>query len=208
MNALTFKTPVKLVFYLVFGGLMGVAVSFALRIFSNRNKLIFQLRSELEKDLSALIKRGEDDGLEFKSSYRYDYRLEKVNKALENVIIKTIAGFLNAQGGSLLIGVADDGRILGLDPDYNTLHRKDQDGFTQLLMSAIADKLGTPACRLIRILFHRQNEMDVCRVIVLPSPFPIYMKEEDQSRFYIRTASGTREMDIQEAISFIKAKWG
>jgi hypothetical protein len=45
-------------------------------------------------------------------------------------------------------------------------------------------------------------------VIILPSPIPIYAKEENQSHFYIRTASGTREMDLQEAITFIKAKWG
>ena len=131
-----------------------------------------------------------------------------MNKALEGVILKTIAGFANTQGGSLLIGVADDGSILGLDEDYKTLNRKDQDGFTQLLMSAVADKLGTPTCRLVRILFHRQENKEVCRVIVLPSPIPIYAKEENQSRFYIRTASGTREMDIQEAITFIKTKWG
>jgi len=115
---------------------------------------------------------------------------------------------MNAQGGSLLIVVADDGKILGLEADYNTLHRKDQDGFTQLLMTAIADKLGTPACRLVRILFFRQDDKEVCRLIVLPSPFPIYAKEDEHSKFYIRTASGTREMEIQQAISFIKAKWG
>jgi len=207
MDAITMKTPVKFIFYLVFGGLMGGVFSLAVSLFSSRNNLIFQLQSELEKDLSALIVRGEDDGLEFKSSYRFDYRQQKANKALESVIIKTIAGFMNAQGGSLLIGVADDGSIVGLEADYNTLNRKDQDGYTQLLMSAIADKLGTPACRLVRILFHRQNDKEVCRLIIFPSPIPIYAKEDNQSRFYIRTGSGTREMDIQEAIAFIKAKW-
>jgi hypothetical protein len=207
-DAITLRTPVKLIFYLIFGGLMGALVSFVWFRLNQREKLIIQLKDELEKDLSALIRRGEDDGLEFKSSYRYDYRQEKVNKALESVIIKTIAGFANAQGGSLLIGVADDGTILGLQNDYNTLNRKDQDGFTQLLMTSIADKLGTPTCRLVRVLFHQQENKEVCRVIILPSPIPIYAKEENQSHFYIRTASGTREMDLQEAITFIKAKWG
>jgi hypothetical protein len=69
---------------------------------------------------------------------------------------------MNAQGGSLLIGVADDGNIVGLDNDYQTLQRKDSDGYTQALMSTVADKLGTPACRLLRILFHRQDGKEVC----------------------------------------------
>jgi hypothetical protein len=207
-RALTLQTPVKFFFYLLFGGIMGVISVLLMSVFSRRNKLIDQLRSELEKDLAALISKGEDDDLEFKSSYRYDYRQQKVNKALESVIIKTLAGFMNTQGGSLLIGVADDGSVLGLEADYNTLNRKDSDGYTQLLMSAISEKIGTPACKLVKILFHIHEGKEVCRVIILPSPLPVYTKEDNQSRFYVRTGSGTREMDIQEAITFIKAKWG
>ncbi len=207
-RAITLQTPIKFFFYLVFGGLMGVISALLMTVFSKRNKLIDQLRSELDKNLTALISKGEDDDLEFKSSYRYDYRQQKVNKVLENVIIKTIAGFMNSRGGSLLIGVADDGSIIGLEADYNTLSRKDSDGYTQLLMSAIADKMGTPACKLVKILFHTHEEKEVCRIIVLPSPMPVYAKDDNQARFYLRTGSGTRELDIQEAITFIKAKWG
>jgi len=207
-RALTLQSPIKFFFYLIFGGLMGVISALLISVFGKRKNLILQLSEELDKNLSALIAKGESDNLEFKSSFRYDYRQQKVNKALESVIIKTIAGFMNTQGGSLLIGVADDGSILGLDEDYKTLNRKDNDGFTQLLMSSIADKLGTPACRLVRLLFHKHEEKEVCRLIVLPSPIPVYATEEKQPHFYIRTASGTREMDIQEAIVFIKAKWG
>ena len=206
-RALTLQTPVKFFFYLLFGGFMGVISVLLMSIFRKRNKLIDQLRRELDKNLSALIAKGESDDLEFKSSFRYDYRQQKVNKALESVVIKTLAGFMNTQGGSLLIGVADDGSIVGLEADYNTLSRKDNDGYTQLLMSSIADKIGTPACKLVKILFHIHEGKEVCRIIVLPSPMPVYAREDNDPRFYIRTGSGTREMDIQEAIAFIKSKW-
>jgi len=36
---------------------------------------------------------------------------------------------MNGEGGSLIIGVADDGEILGLKADYNILRKKDRDGF-------------------------------------------------------------------------------
>ncbi len=206
-RALTLQTPIKFFFYLLFGGLMGVISVLLMSIFRKRNKLIDQLRRELDKNLSAIIAKGESDDLEFKSSFRYDYRQQKVNKALESVVIKTLAGFMNTQGGSLLIGVADDGNIVGLEADYNTLNRKDSDGYTQLLMSSIADKIGTPACKLVKILFHIHDGKEVCRIIVLPSPMPVYAREDNEPRFYIRTGSGTREMDIQEAIAFIKSKW-
>ena len=101
-RSLTLQTPVKFFFYLIFGGLMGVISVLLMSVFNRRNKLIDQLRSELDKNLTALILKGESDDLEFKSSFRYDYRQQKVNKALETVIIKTLAGFMNTQGGSLL----------------------------------------------------------------------------------------------------------
>lgn len=207
IRAITFQTPVKFVFYLVFGGLMGGVSLISLLAYKKRNSVILQLRDELGKSLSALIKNGEDENLEFKSSFRYDYKLLKVNKALENVILKTLAGFMNTRGGSLLIGVADDGEILGLENDYRTLHRKDADGFTQLITSTISEKMGTPACRLVRILFHQHEGREVCRIIILPSPIPVYVTEDRQARFYIRTASGTREMDVQEALTFIRERW-
>ena len=207
-KALLLQTPSKLFLYLALGGIVGAISYFLISHLNRRNSLILHLERELRRDLDALIRRGEDDGLEFKSSFRYDYRLQKVNKALEAVIMKTLAGFMNAQGGSLLIGVADDGSIVGLENDFQTLSRKDGDGYTQALMSTVADKLGTPACRLLRILFHQEDGKEVCRVIILPSPVPVYAKEDKQSKFYIRTGSGTREMDLQEAVAFIKTKWG
>ena len=112
---------------------MGMSSYFLMSLFRQRDAIILQLERELGKDLNTLIRRGEDDSLEFKSSFRYDYRLQKVNKALEAVIMKTLAGFMNTQGGTLLIGVADDGSILGLENDFHTLSRKDSDGYTQCL---------------------------------------------------------------------------
>lgn len=208
LKAITLQTPVKFFFYLFFGGIMGCVSLISLISYKKRNRLIFQLQNELDKDLIALIDHGEDDNLEFKSSFRYDYRQQKPNKALETVITKSIAGFMNTRGGSLLIGVSDDGSVLGLEPDYHTLNKKNSDGYTQLLMSTITEKMGTPACRLVRILFHKHEDKEVCRIIIIPSPVPVYVNDANQSRFYIRTGSGTREMDVQEAITFIKAKWG
>ena len=187
---------------------MGVVSYLLMSLFHRRNALIVQLEQELGKDLAALIRRGEDDHLEFKSSFRYDYRLQKVNKALEAVVVKTLAGFMNTQGGTLLIGVGDDGGIVGLECDFQTLQCKRQRRLHAVLTSTAADRLGTPACRLLRILFHRQDGKQVCRIIVLPSPVPVYAKEDKHSKFYIRTASGTREMDLQEAVSYIKTQWG
>jgi hypothetical protein len=65
--------------------------------------------------LEDLIAEGESDELEFKSSLRWDYREERINKKLEEVIVKSVAAFANGEGGALLIGISDEGEVLGLE---------------------------------------------------------------------------------------------
>ena len=169
--------------------------------------VILQLREELDRDLNSIIAQGESETLEFKSSFRYDLRQQKVNKALEGVIMKTLAGMMNSEGGTLLIGVDDEGKILGLTLDYQTLKRQDADGFEQALNNSIASNLGTPACEWVKIFFHQHEGKEVCRIRVIPAPQPVYAKEGNDSKFYLRTGSGTRALTLQEAIEFIQQKW-
>ena len=84
-KALLLQTPGKLFLYLALGGIVGAISYLLISLLNRRNSLIVQLERELRKDLDALIRRGEDDSLEFKSSFRYDYRLQKVNKALKQL---------------------------------------------------------------------------------------------------------------------------
>jgi hypothetical protein len=67
-----------------------------------------------------MISEGESDEVEFKGSLRWDFKQEIVSKKLEEVIVKSVAAFANAQGGTLLIGVDDEGTILGLERDYRS----------------------------------------------------------------------------------------
>jgi hypothetical protein len=72
--------------------------------------------------ITDLIQEGESDELEFKSSLRWDYKQGKVNKELEGVIVKTVSAFANSDGGTLLIGVDDDGNALGIEKDLLSLN--------------------------------------------------------------------------------------
>ncbi len=65
-----------------------------------------------------LLARGEDAHLEYRSTFRWDLRAAAVSKVMETAVLKTVAAFLNSrEGGTLLVGVADDGRVLGLESD-------------------------------------------------------------------------------------------
>jgi len=51
----------------------------------------------LMKNIASVLTQGESNTLEFKSSARWDYHQTKHNKALEMVVAKTLAGFLNSE---------------------------------------------------------------------------------------------------------------
>ncbi|HZK40198.1 MAG TPA: ATP-binding protein [Atribacterota bacterium] len=74
----------------------------------------------MNNDVSELIHQGENLNTEFKRSLRWDIKLNKVNKDLEKAVMRIICGFMNVEGGILLIGVGDDGIIEGLESDYKT----------------------------------------------------------------------------------------
>src|SRR5262249_40672691 len=67
--------------------------------------------------LASRIKHGETATLEFKSSLRWNIKAQKNDKEIENAVLKTIVAFCNTNGGELLIGVADDQTIIGIDHD-------------------------------------------------------------------------------------------
>lgn len=192
--------------FAVLGGVPGLGSGLYSKALLSQQKQVTQLEQELDRTLTSLIEAGEGPNVEFKSSMRWDYKQNKRNKVLEMVIVKTICGFLNSNGGSLLIGVSDTGEVLGLDKDFATLKRKDADGFEQMLMGMIRVRLGGDSCTLLHILFHTIDNKEVCRVLVESSPLPVYLKEGNSSHYYVRTGSSTRELDVQEALAHIKRR--
>ena len=105
--------------------------------------------------IAEVAKRGESDSLEFKSSARWNMRAGKRDDAMETVIAKTVAAFMNSGGGTLLIGVDDDGRLIGLGPDYATLKTPDADRFELWIRDLWGQRLGTNAAALPLLDFRR-----------------------------------------------------
>ncbi len=207
-SSLAGKTPKKTLFLAQVGAFFGLVIAFIYEMLHRRLQRINRLSSELSVDLQSLIRQGEGPLLEFKSSFRWDMEQERVNRALETVILKTIAGYLNSStGGTLLIGVADNGKIIGLEKDYQSLKRSDQDGYEQAIISAISTQLGADLCQFVKFLFHVIEGKHVCRLIILASPRPVFFNQGKTPYFYLRTGGGTRDLNIQEAIEFIAHRW-
>jgi hypothetical protein len=199
--------PKKTVFYAIAGMVLSLSAAGVFSSLAERQREIARLSSALEGDLRVLIAKGESADLEFKSTFRWDLKENKVNRALEAVVLKTLAGYMNGNGGTLLIGVADNGSIVGLEDDYKTLKKPDRDGFEQALMTAVATQLGGDACHSVQTMFHSVEQKDVCRVITAPAHRPVYLRAGETPKLYVRTGVSTRELNVQEAVNYMDARW-
>jgi hypothetical protein len=158
--------------------------------------------------LDDLIDMGEGETIEFKSSLRWDIQNNKVNKDLEKVIVKAVVGFMNNKGGTLLIGVGDDGQIFGIENDLKTLKRKNLDGFQQAIISLISDYLGTEFTKYTHIDFEEKEETTVCKIKLERAPQPVFFKSSGGfAEFHIRAGNTTRLLDSRETHEYIQMHW-
>ena len=160
-----------------------------------------------DPEILSLIEQGESADLEFKSTVRWDLREGKKSPELESVIRHAVAAFLNAHGGTLLIGVGDDGSIIGLEPDYRTFKKPDRDGFELFLTELLLGTMGKDLATSIRITFHEVDGKDVCRLTIAAGPRPVFLKEGNDDAFYLRAGNSTRRLSTREAVEYCKTRW-
>ncbi len=159
-------------------------------------------------DIVDLIQQGEGERIEFKSSIRYDYKLKAINKdALGLAIAKTIAGFMNRDGGTLVIGVSDDGRILGIEKDFETLTKNNVDGFQLTLKEIVKNYMGVDCLGYLHLQFENLEDHVVCVVFIDSSSKPVYLKNGNDSEFYVRMLNATQKLSLPETVNYIHSRW-
>ena len=95
-----------------------------------------------EPEVLTLIEGGESAVVEFKSTARRNLYTEADDQAITWAVVKTIAAFMNTHGGTLLIGVDDQGRPVGIEVDYPLVKGRNRDGWELWLTTAIKNTLG------------------------------------------------------------------
>ncbi len=158
------------------------------------------------RPIAELIKAGESDSVEFKSTFQWDVYQNKKNKNLQHAVLKTVAAFLNSEGGTLLIGVQDDGSIFGLARDLSLLSKKSLDQFEQTLMNLISDRIGASFVQFVKVRFKTIDDQYVGVLLVSKAPKPAFLKSNKVKEFYIRTGGGSRQLDVEEAINYAQMR--
>ena len=147
----------------------------------------------------------ENEKVEFKSTLRWDIRQNRVNKELDKVIAKSIAGFLNTDGGTLYIGISDDGSVYGIEQDIKNAPNKNEDGFRLQLVEIIKSNLGAAFTKYIHVNIEKRESKKVCVVKVDPSPKPVFCGKEQI--FYIRADNSTAPLSPKEMLEYKEMHW-
>jgi hypothetical protein len=154
-----------------------------------------------------LINNGESESVEFKSSMLWDTRKQQPSKELKIVIARTVASFMNFNGGILLIGVGDDKTILGLDKDLSQLHDS-LDEFQLTFTNLVNTYLGKVNRAYANLKFENVSDKRVAIVLVKKAPHPVYVRcEGKKEEFCIRAGNSCQPLEVSEASLYIKDHW-
>ena len=151
-----------------------------------------------------MIRGGESGTVEFKSTLRTNLFTEKVDKEIEHSALKTLAGFLNTNGGTLVIGISDDGRPVGIEAD----NFANTDRMSLHLTNIVKTQLGPNAMTLIHANFDDFEDNRVLVVNCQRSPSEVYFRDNNVQRFYVRTGPSTTELTGSDMVEYINQRFG
>ena len=149
--------------------------------------------------LAAIIDAGEGDSVEFKSTMRWNLHADRSDKKIENGCLKTVAGYLNADGGVLLVGVADDGEVIGLGKD----HFQTEDKMLLHWVNLIKAYLGAEYLRCIRSMVLELGGQRVLVVECLPATSPVFVNRDNEESFFVRMSNTTQPLKPSEALAYV-----
>jgi hypothetical protein len=154
------------------------------------------------ESLRELLRRGESKHLEFKSTMRMNLATGKKGKEIEIAWLKTVAAFLNTDGGILLIGVDDDAKVVGLDadgfdnPDKCRLHFKNV--FNQHLGAEFSDH--------VQLDLVQVDGKTVAVVECRPTDTPVFLTLGKDEDFYVRSGPSSLKLSTSKALDYIEQR--
>jgi len=170
---------------------------------------LFDQYLRAHRNAEDLIKAGESKTLEFKSTLRWSLKEDRQDdKGVTHAVLKTIAAFLNTEGGDLLIGVADDGSIVGIERDQLESDDKFMRHLAQVVRNGLGDRAGTCIDPKTQIVHGKT----VCVVSCQRNPEPVFLKWKGmeavpEGDFFVRSGPGSVKLSPDSAREYIRTRF-
>ena len=152
--------------------------------------------------IKSLIRNGESKILEFKETLSLCLRTREKKPYIEDSVIKTIGGFLNTDGGVLLVGVEDSGVIKGIEIESNLFHKGNKDKFLLHFKNMLKNRIGEQFYPFIDQDLVHVDGKTVLRVQCKSSDKAVYVDDND---FYVRTNPATDKLEGRKLVEYIQA---
>lgn len=170
---------------------------------------LFDAYLKKHREAAELIKQGESKTLEFKSTLRWNLVEDrKDDKVITHAALKSVAAFLNTEGGDLLLGVADDGSVVGIEVDRFESNDRFMLHLAQVVRNGLGDRAGTCIDPRIQVIQGKA----VCLVSCQRSPEPVFLKwkgleKHPDGAFYVRHGPSTIVLEQESAREFIRTRF-
>jgi uncharacterized repeat protein (TIGR03833 family) len=187
---------------------------------------------QTEAGLAEIIAKGENHFAEFKSSALWSENLSPQKIQASNsgdlkqhgrntskiIIAKTIAGFLNTDGGALVIGVkenkdSNEDEIIGIESEFGKLKDPCADGYRRKLIDAVIKPYFPSSIfnhfnNYLQIIFEEVNEQLVCYIKIAKSDQKVFLNISSKEYFFIRVDASTRQLIGEEIVDFCVRRFG
>lgn len=153
----------------------------------------------------ARIAVGENDTTEFKQTALRNLKSGEADEGVKSKIVRAVAGFMNSAGGVLMIGVADDGGIVGIEEDYKVANRQKPgwDSYQLFLQNLLSTSFSVPdSRRFYTIRRYAIEGKDICYIVVAEAEEVVYVKKH----LFVRYGNQTPELFGPDVVSFAERR--
>ena len=170
---------------------------------------LFDQYLRAHRNAEELIKAGESKTLEFKSTLRWNLKeARQDDKSVTHAVLKTIGAFLNTEGGDLLIGVADDKSIVGVEADQLENDDTFMRHLAQVVRNGLGDRAGTCIDPKTQIVQGKTVGVVSCQ----RSPEPVFLRWKGveavpDGDFFARSGPGTVKLPPDSAREYIRTRF-
>lgn len=116
-----------------------------------------------------------------------------------------LAGLANGRGGTLLVGIRDDGMPVGIQAELGP--NLDRDAYELSLFTKLKDCIGVSAASAVQLHFQQHGEALICVLRIPPSPVPVYVKHDGQQLLFARVGNQCLGLDAAQALSYSAKRW-
>jgi len=171
--------------------------------FLRKNPVLFSNVLKPKEYYKELLRMGESEQVEFKGSIRTNLYTKQHDKRMEYSLLKTIVAFLNTKGGTLLLGVSDEGEILGLEQD--NFKNKDK---MKLHISMLLDMyMRSELLKEINFESTSINHKNIMKVICGRAKKPVFLNYNGSEEFFVRIGPSSVKLRGSKLISYVNSRF-